>query len=90
MIDFDALRADRAAGTPGPWRLSTLDKTAIVCLADGWPIATAQGDRNDGDEAHIMDADARRIARLPDLEDEVLRLRAFIAALRAIAGDSHE
>ena len=98
-IDYVALIADRAAGTPGEWAVE------INKLTWGWVdvigpsisvgAPTQATDLRLADEV-LRKADARRIARLPDLEaayldlhDEVKRLRAerdrFEAALEEIA-----
>ena len=86
MTDHDAIaarvRQDRETGTPGPWRVGPVDDT-IVTAADGSEVAAVDGDYNEPDLWPIMEANARRIATLPDLEaayldlyDEVKRLRA--------------
>lgn len=74
MIDYDALRADRAAGTPGPWRLSTLRGHACTMVADDGGHVAAALDDYDCNFPVTTEANARRIARLPDLEDAVLAL----------------
>ena len=86
MTDHDAIaarvRQDMKAGTPGLWRVGPVDDT-IVTAADGSEVAAVDGDYNEPDLWPIMEANARRIAALPDLEaayldlyDEVKRLRA--------------
>lgn len=78
MIDFDALRADRAAGTPGPWD-AALERGCHGIIAAVLPHETnfvaIVGNSTDTPEREPMRfANARRIARLPDLEDAVLAL----------------
>ena len=88
MTDHDAIaarvRQDMKAGTPGLWRVGPVDDT-IVTAADGSEVAAVDGDYNEPDLWPIMEANARRIATLPDLEaayldlyDEVKRLRAAL------------
>lgn len=75
----DEIRADCVAGTPGPWR--DLDDAGYtwkkwVVSPDGdaelgnWHIAFVTGQAN-----------ARRIARLPELEDAYLALTDRVAQL---------
>jgi hypothetical protein len=77
MTDMiDQIRADREAGTPGPWRQ---DADHDICHdkdGDGvlWTIAYPRWP--DINDRHITweqcHADARRIARVPDLESAYL------------------
>jgi len=91
MTDHDAIaarvRQDRETGTPGLWRVGPVDDT-IVTAADGSEVAAVDGDYNEPDLWPIMEANARRIAALPDLEaayldlyDEVKRLRAVLESI---------
>ena len=84
--DIEQMKRDREAGTPGPWRLE--QGTTLIwgdCDADdlttrgmGYPIAEAHRTKP-WSVAPFLDgepeANARRIARAPTLEAEVLRLR---------------
>ena len=72
--EIEQMKRDREAGTDGPWRLSGLlmqGQSGDVCLM-GEPAQYA------GDKSRMLDnweVNARRIARVPDLEAKVLRLR---------------
>ena len=77
--------ADREAGTPGPWMIGHAYRSIVSDANTGY-------DRPDDVDAyggHLVcesvkwDANARRIARLPDLEAAYLTLAAENAALRA-------
>ena len=86
MTDHDAIaarvRQDRETGTPGPWRVGPVDDT-IVTAADGSEVAAVDGDYNEPDLWPIMEANARRIATLPDLEEAYLDLYDEVQRLRA-------
>jgi hypothetical protein len=80
---IEELRADMAAGTPGPWELDGIAiagsdlRAGDVCLM-GHPA------QYPGDTVLMLvnhEANARRIARVPTLEAEVLRLTEANAAL---------
>ena len=72
--------------TPGPWRVGPVDDTTVVA-ADGSEVAAIDGDYNHPDLWPMMEANARFIAAarqlVPDLRDEVLRLRADLARVTA-------
>ena len=75
--------ADREAGTPGPWRMRVnkrddQDTCDVSICGDIFVLA----DLNGPQYAH-QHANARRIARLPDLEAAYLTLAAENATLRA-------
>ena len=75
--------ADREAGTPGPWRMRVnkrddQDTCDVSICGDIFVLA----DLNGPQYAHQR-ANARRIARLPDLEAAYLTLAAENATLRA-------
>lgn len=86
MIDHDAIaarvRQDMKSGTPGLWRVGPVDDT-IVTAADGSEVAAVDGDYNEPDLWPIMEANARRIATLPDLEEAYLDLHDEVKRLRA-------
>jgi len=85
MVDIDAIKADREAGTPGPWSVfvddsgdkwtgwplsvncDSIDDKTVVRTGGFWPYEwdakTSQ---------HEAVANARRIARVPDLENAVI------------------
>jgi hypothetical protein len=77
------MKADMADGTPGPWLMCQDEEgpPATCITAGGFDIATAWGGYN------AAVPDARRIARVPDLEAEILMLRAENARLRAVLAD---
>lgn len=75
------MKADREAGTPGPWRVGPVDDTVVVA-ADGSEIAAIDGDYNEPDLWPMMEANARRIARVPDMEETILSLAAEIERLK--------
>ena len=99
------LVADMEAGTSGPWPMETVRTSCGVCHKIGpWPHKWRHGDAMSAciyddypsppEGTDTMLANARRIARLPDLEQEVLRLaadldaaNARIAELEAITGE---
>ena len=87
--EIEKMQADIEAGTPGPWfvEFEEEDDFEGVPISDGSsgaPIANVPVDFNDREE---REANARRIARVPELEAEVMRLRE---ALREIAtGPDH-
>jgi hypothetical protein len=81
--ELEQMRADMAAGTPGPWELDGIaiagsdPRAGDVCLM-GHPA------QYPGDTVLMLvnhEANARRIARVPLLEAEVLRLTEANAAL---------
>lgn len=88
--EFKAMLADREAGTPAPWH--------ITACADRWVQHGERGIAHCGDiEWHgadgvvdnfpEMDANARRIARVPALESEVIRLRKGLMSI--MLADQH-
>lgn len=86
MIDIEQLRADIAAGTPGPWVNDGPTWNAIIWSDNGNRIAFMAHSNGLNDARD--EANARRIARLPDLEaaylalaDENARLRAALAEI---------
>ena len=75
--EIEKMKADMDAGTPGPWfaEFEEEDDFEGVPISDGSsgaPIANVPVDFNDRED---REANARRIARVPQLEAEVLRLR---------------
>jgi hypothetical protein len=72
-IDPDELRADMEAGTPGPWVRDCWD---ILGLGAGTGAVCEVMRPNDDDASFWMpgeeEANARRIARLPELEQAYL------------------
>lgn len=99
-IDWTQLEADRAAGTPGDWRIIPYDCGDVTywpgtpmidgpedydCAVIHWAgfeqefWQSAHGDRR------AINANARRIARVPDLEAYALRARKIEAAADDLA-----
>jgi len=81
MIDIDAIKADREAGTPGPWEAELFFKAKNNdgSLHESWKIARVQRSVY----GTILPEDARRIARVPDLEDAVIASKEREDALLA-------
>lgn len=71
----EKIERDRTAGTPGPWRVGPVDDTVVIA-PDGSEVAAIDGDYNEPDLWPVMEANARRIARLPELEQAYLDLTA--------------
>lgn len=88
-FDLAAMIADREAGTPGPWmRENTL---VYALMHHGWRRGIEEfrnrfSTRVDHDQqsknVEEAEANARRIARVPEMEAEILRLRAELATTR--------
>lgn len=76
MIDMEHLKADRAAGTEGPWLCD--DYGVDFDGARFGEVAYVLS--KDADAFDATSANARRIARLPDLE------AAFIEAVEVLGG----
>lgn len=74
-MTHDEIEKDRTAGTPGPWRVGPVDDTVVIA-PDGSEVAAIDGDYNEPDLWPVMEANARRIARLPELEQAYLDLTA--------------
>ena len=80
--------ADREAGTPGPWRIVRLASSfdsrdssfGISYGRSGNRLALVDGE---GNSSSHNEPNARRIARLPDIEAAYLTLAAENATLRA-------
>lgn len=82
-INLDELRADREAGTDGPWRYHHDKYEGDAILASNKPIRWVVRRYEDPDTGYDVvdipnEADARRIARLPDLE------AAYLEAVEAL------
>lgn len=104
MTVFDDIRADREAGTPGGWEISTDVCGYETCtihgieklptedgLGQGW--CYIKGPRAINDEWYWPDeaaqsANARRIARVPELEAIALAAEKMAEALEKIASDN--
>lgn len=81
-IDRGEIEADRAAGTPGPWDVSAVRLGRAIVNKSGHTVAAAHLHGPGIGHNGRRDANARRIARVPDLEaaylaalDEIERLR---------------
>lgn len=71
-FDLKAMLADREAGTPGPWRIDSSADVHTYYLRSDAPATLG--------EASFGDEDWRRIARVHDMEEEIIRLSKFEAA----------
>ena len=71
--DIEEMKRDREAGTPGPWWLHGEMIFGPDDPAVPWEVAEAKADCGHG--GCQTEPNARRIARVPTLEAEVLRLR---------------
>ena len=76
----DEIEKDRSEGTSGPWRVGPVDDTVVIA-PDGSEVAAIDGDYNEPDLWPVMEANARRIARLPELEQAYLDLTAEVQRL---------
>ena len=92
MSDLDEIKRDMEAGTKGPWRIGPRYR-AIVAYHE-----TGYDDENSVDayaghlvcESVKMDVNARRIARVPDMEATIIAQAATIEALRARVAKADE
>jgi hypothetical protein len=75
-IDIEQLRADMKAGTPGPWSRNDTSSIFTASHESYVALCITGGTRTPLEAEH----NARRIARLPDLEAEYLRLRERLEA----------
>jgi hypothetical protein len=91
MINLDEMKTDREAGTQGPWALYSRDGKSPSSR-----VVNESGDAEIGTWA-VADAmwlpDARRIARVPELEEAVIALTALNTdlkdALRVIGRETY-
>jgi hypothetical protein len=82
MIDLDEMKRDMEAGALGPWRVGPVDDCRVEANG-GFEVAQIDGDYNHPDTWPIMEANARRIARVPDMEATIIALAAENATLCA-------
>jgi hypothetical protein len=90
MSLIDDIRRDRGAGTPGPWQL---DGIAITYLLPpyGSPVDVClmgEPAQSPGDILAMMqkwEMNARRIARVPDMEAALIAAQVLVDALDANA-----
>lgn len=90
MSLIDDIRKDREAGTPGEWSLENRGPISIrVITAKDGQVELADAWSKDGDSGLDdlgADANARRIARVPDMEAALLAMtEAFTEAEYAMA-----
>lgn len=92
MSLIDDIKRDREAGTPGPWRTG-------VWQGDDWPEKRWSVYKHPEGAAvcispryadHEDLTDARRIARVPDMEERILSDAAYITALEAQLAEAKE
>ena len=79
LMTPDEIQKDRAAGTPGLWHIGSNNPSRVFDLA-GNPVIQRDPSFRD---AERCEANARRIARVPELEEAYLALTAENAALKA-------
>ena len=72
--EIEQMKADIEAGTPGPWRASKVNPSRVFG-PDNQPVMERDPPFR---VSPRYEANARRIARAPELEAEVLRLRDVI------------
>ena len=90
-VEMEGMRANRDAGTPGPWGVPdqtwTRYRAVEVVASDGIPCPGSGGAMSYTNEicamswkgTQIWDANARRIASVPEMEAEIERLIADLA-----------
>ena len=76
--EIEKMKADIEAGTPGPWRASKVNPSRVFG-PDNQPVMERDPSFR---VAPRYEANARRIARVPQLEAEVLRLRRMLKDAR--------
>jgi len=98
-MDIDAIKADREVGTPGKWSDKETKHNEWSISHDDdcmWCFVGPEGKNpvvavimlsNVYRAGHRLDANARRIARVPELEDAVIALTARVAEMREALGD---
>ena len=79
MIDIDELKRDRAAGTQGPWVHN------VMCEDVGDPYLDYVSGNGRVVAGETTETDARRIARVPDLEAAYIALAARVKAADELA-----
>jgi len=96
VVDIEAIKADREAGTPGPWYIDTRESRTDgntgfvhydpprVVLHTKLQPAICKCHLQGGDDPDQAIANAHRIARVPELEDAVIALTARVAALEVV------
>ena len=91
MTLLDEIKRDREDGTPGPWEA---DHCKQCDLWEIWgpnetEILTPHFVFDDDIRGAVLgSADARRIARVPDMEDHIIALETENERLRAALGES--
>ena len=79
MSIFDQIKADAEAGTPGPWEIGNLESWEGFSGVAFRRVYFPSKSDEDIHEAHVRgedcDANARRIARVPELERMVLEMK---------------
>ena len=94
MADFDieAMRANRDAGTPGPWA-AALERGCHGVIAHTLPqgganfVALISNDAIKSEREPERFANARRVASVPAMEAEIERLTASLAQVVGALGD---
>lgn len=99
-IDIEQLKADIEAGTPGPWtyRPHRYDDWGLIRGGDDYPVASAstcrasdrEKDKHRTNKTDPSFNNARRIARVPDMEARILSDADRIAALEAKVAEAYD
>lgn len=76
-VDYTQMLADRAAGTQGDWRLHA-DKVGEVIMFAAGVVTYGR---------NTSEANARRIANIPNMEAEIIRLRKALAEIMLLSDD---
>ena len=81
MSMIDAIRKDREAGTPGGWSVDMSyqwpSKVRAAPPFDARWICDASVQPSADDQSHTL-ANARRIARVPDMEAALIKIQEYI------------
>lgn len=85
MTLVDDIRRDRKLGSHGPWIVGPVDDTRVEDGA-GNEVAQIDGDYNQPDTWPIMEANTRRIARVPQLEEIALVADEMADVLAHLSG----
>ena len=83
MSDLDQMKRDMEAGTPGPWEAESAGRDGYWVSCPTAPYVVAGTEDECGRYGSINnETNARRIARVPDMEATILAQAATIEALK--------